>query len=102
MLMRMTNGLSRSSSLWTRLTLSTGDFHSPSHRVAAPPVVDGQMQSRYSIPYFVLPDDEAVIKILGKFSKESTGAESKYEPIKFVDYTRSITEFLHSGKASEK
>lgn len=67
---------------------SNGLFPSAMHRVTFPPIVnkmEGQgnvTKERYSIPYFVAPDYEAVVGVLPSLLKE----EPKFEKVRWCDY----------------
>ncbi|KAI0108144.1 Clavaminate synthase-like protein [Daldinia grandis] len=68
-------------------------FKSTLHRVTLPPVqddipIDGKLmtKSRYSIPYFVSPDERSVIECLSVCTDEEHPI--KYEPVVQEDYRR--------------
>ncbi len=75
--------------------LSNGYYRSATHRVTTP-----MTRSRYSIPYFVSPDDDAVVKSLPTMlsNPHSVG----YEPVTFKEYGAFRSKFQYErGKGSE-
>lgn len=62
------------------------------HRVTLPPLasrIEGEQRmtrARYSIPYFVSPDENAVVECLESCITEGEG--SKYEAVRWEDYRK--------------
>lgn len=72
------------------------------HRVTLPPLqLDGQSKgsqsvtkSRYSIPYFVAPDNDTIVRCLP--SCITAHRPAKYEPVKFADYGEYISKYMYT------
>ena len=77
--------------------LAIGAFPSAMHRVTAPPSASGVIGSRYSIPYFVGPDNEAVVACLPSCVKD----QPKYEPVRWCDYGEYMFKHWHKGNGKE-
>ena len=70
------------------------------HRVAVPPS-GGVAKARYSIPYFVCVDHEAVVAPLDSCIKG--GMEARYEPIRWCDYGDWIAKYSYrNGEKSNE
>ena len=60
---------------------------------------DGIVGSRYSIPYFVAPDHEAMVSCLP--SCVSTERPSRYEPVRWCDYGEYMWKHAYKTGASK-
>ncbi|KAI9670003.1 MAG: hypothetical protein M1831_007039 [Alyxoria varia] len=87
---------------------TNGYFPSAMHRVVLPPTPNATsgngtqstgtvIPSRYSIPYFVAPDMEAVVKPFD--SLITSASPSKYEPVRFDQYGEWLSKHMyHNGE----
>lgn len=91
MLMRLSNGRWPGACLRPTLLTTEGYFNSANHRVSIPPASQRDASTgkqcspeRYSIPYFVAPDDHATIETFST----CIGSQGKrhYETLKFSEY----------------
>lgn len=102
MLMRLSNSKELAAS-WSYLSANAASltaldhFPSATHRVAVPQSLHGakeQMTSaRYSIPYFVLPDDDAVI--FPQASCVGANGKAQYERTTLVDYAAYMSKWQY-------
>lgn len=78
---------------------NTDYFPSATHRVAVPrglqPGEDQITSARYSIPYFVLPDDDAVI--FPQASCVGTNGNADYERTTLVDYAAYMAKWQYEN-----
>ena len=80
-------------------------FKSATHRVALPPLQERYVgneritRERYSIPYFVAPDNEEIVSCLATCVDEKHPA--RYEPIKFADYGAWVAKYSYKEIAKE-
>lgn len=79
---------------------SNDQLRSALHRVTLPPHQDGApvTRARYSIPYFVSPDPDAVIECLPVCT--GTTNPPKYPPVTQRDYNRMRAQLQYSDKAA--
>ena len=77
-------------------------FISAMHRVVLPPATDkstpnptgkGMAPARYSIPFFVAPDDDAQVACLPSMVRDARPA--KYEPVVFSDYGDWVSKYQY-------
>ena len=78
------------------------------HRVALPPL-DSTAQSqssqsvtraRYSIPYFVAPDHDAIVQCIS--SCVTAEQPAKYEPVKWSEYGEYISKYMYDKDAQKE
>ncbi|MCJ1459033.1 hypothetical protein MMC28_009410 [Mycoblastus sanguinarius] len=81
------------------MRLSNGRYPSATHRVTVPQSFDdssaaGKMTpARYSIPYFVVPDDEAVV--FPQPSCTTAGNPARYEKVTMVSYAEQMSKWQY-------
>ena len=108
MLQRLSNGTFVPQHLWTEMLKprDTDVFPSASHRVTLPPRVAsanqideaGVTRQRFSIPYFVAPDDDKIVSCLS--SCVSNQHPAKFESVSFAEYGASISRYQYKRKAT--
>ena len=96
MLQRYSNGKSEQH-LWSLLIVAKDIFPSAMHRVTIPPSKTGVLGSRYSIPYFVAPDHEALVACL----PSCVEGEPKYEPVRWCDYGEYMSKHMYRGDGKD-
>lgn len=66
--------------------VTNGYLPSALHRVALPDMggVSEMTPARFSMPYFCAPDDDKMVRTLGRFVQD--GERSQYEDVMFRDY----------------
>ena len=72
-------------------------FVAAEHRVSVPSAAEAStsgLPARYSIPYFVDPRHDYVIKTLDRFTTPQ--APAKYESIRYDEYSARITKFQYA------
>ena len=70
-----------------------------SNATSAPPKAGAEkpIKSRYSIPYFVAPDNDAIVRCLASCVTDER--PERYEPVKFADYGEYLSKYMYqSGK----
>jgi isopenicillin N synthase-like dioxygenase len=82
--------------------LTNDGFISATHRVVLPAMADNFTPNpsgeritaaRYSIPFFVAPDDDARIACLP--SRVDDAHPAKYEPVRFVEYGDLVSKYQY-------
>ena len=73
------------------------------HRVTLPPLEpssdskgsQSMTRARYSIPYFVAPDNDTIVECLP--SCVTADRLAMYEPVKFADYGEYISKYMYKA-----
>lgn len=73
------------------------------HRVTLPPLEfqresggpERVTKARYSIPYFVAPDNDTIVQCLP--SCVTADRSTNYEPVKFGDYGEYISKYMYTN-----